>query len=840
MVCDYGKFSHPNQIFLAVKALYQFEKDHKQLPDAWSLPHANLLLEITKSFNHEPSIDLDEKLVKSLAFTAKGTLAPLSAFLGGVVGQEALKAISGKFTPIKQWMFLDAIEVLPKGFSDPNFDSSVCNAKQDRLDGLRMCVGEEAIEKIASTKLFMVGSGAIGCELIKNFALLSVGDKRYGGSIVLTDNDLIEKSNLNRQFLFRPEDISQPKSTTAAKAALKMNEHLNVIAHLDKVCPQAEEKFSSEFYQSLDVIVNALDNVEARLYMDTRAVAYQRPLLESGTLGTKGHVQVIVPFLTESYSSSKDPQSKDVPYCTLKFFPGNMEHCIVWAREMAFEDFFVANASNVRRYFEEEDLIVKLKEENQELMRILPSVANMIKDHPSSFADCVSFARLHFENFFKNNILQLLKKFPLNHTLNDGSLFWASPKRPPTPIDFDPNDPSHFAFVYKFALLWATVWQIGDITHDADQIKSFISSTPLPSFIPKDDVEIETDENAKKKDKEEKFSDDIMKHYLHHTIEFFLHHNKSDLKINPIEFEKDDDRNHHIDFITAAANLRARCYSIKEVDRLEVKRIAGNITPAIATTTSAVSGFVSLELIKIRLNHPIESYKNSFMNLAIPIFSISEPGVADRTVVSDKVSFTLWDIWEVFGNPSFTLQNLFDYFKEKYQLNVTGVFQGSAMVWIPGLPMLMRKLPKPVIEIFQNPEKKPFITIGLTFSNHLGEPVKTAPPIRYFFEQPLLKKRKPKHPRGGDYANEKKKKDSKSSKNDHHNNNDDKLLRKKRDEPSDDSKHKKTKSDKEKPRKKKEEKGKVKKEKSHKDDIEKPKKKKDKNTSDKSKSKNKE
>lgn len=57
----------------------------------------------------------------------------------------------------------------------------------------------------------------------------------------------------------------------------------------------------------MDIIVNALDNVNARLYMDQRCVTNKRPLLESGTLGPKGHVQVIIPHKTESYASQRDP-----------------------------------------------------------------------------------------------------------------------------------------------------------------------------------------------------------------------------------------------------------------------------------------------------------------------------------------------------------------------------------------------------------------------------------------------------------------------------------------------------------------------------------------------------
>jgi len=63
-------------------------------------------------------------------------------------------------------------------------------------------------------------------------------------------------------------------------------------------------------------------------------------------------------------------------------------------------------------------------------------------------------------------------------------------------------------------------------------------------------------------------------------------------------FETEDDKNFHIDFISAVANLRARNYRIHEVDRSKVKFIAGKIIPAIATTTAMVVGAVGFEYIK--------------------------------------------------------------------------------------------------------------------------------------------------------------------------------------------------------------------------------------------------
>lgn len=164
--------------------------------------------------------------------------------------------------------------------------------------------GAEFQKKLSALQYFIVGAGAIGCELLKNFAMLGVGAGPEG-QIYVTDMDRIEKSNLNRQFLFRPWDVQKPKSSTAAAAVKAMNPNVNITAFENRVCPETENFFDDDFFNKLSGVANALDNVDARIYMDRRCVYYRKSLLESGTLGTKGNVQVVIPHLTESYSSSQ-------------------------------------------------------------------------------------------------------------------------------------------------------------------------------------------------------------------------------------------------------------------------------------------------------------------------------------------------------------------------------------------------------------------------------------------------------------------------------------------------------------------------------------------------------
>ena len=153
-------------------------------------------------------------------------------------------------------------------------------------------------------------------------------------------------------------------------------------------------------------------------------------------------------------------------------------------------------------------------------------------------------------------------------------------------------------------------------------------------------------------------------------------------KLQPVEFEKDDDTNHHIDFITAASNLRAENYKIELADRHKTKFIAGKIIPAIATTTALVTGLVILELYKILDgNDDIEKYKNGFINLALPFFGFSEPIASPKDKYVGKNGDVAIDkLWDRFEVENVTLQELLDQFEEK-GLTITMLSSGVSLLY---------------------------------------------------------------------------------------------------------------------------------------------------------------
>lgn len=745
LIADYAHFERPRQALLALQALAAFEAAHGRAPHPWDAEDFRAVLALAaeaNAANADKVEAVDEAVVRALAFTAAGALAPLTAALGGWVAQEVIKGLSGKFTPLSQWLVFDAMEVVPKPDSDP----AAFQPRGDRYDALRACVGAETCARLAGLRLFMVGCGAIGCELLKNYALLGVATAGEG-LLTITDNDLIEKSNLNRQFLFRPHHIQQAKSTTAAESARAINPALRVDAHQHKVGPETTKTvYTDAFFRAQHMVVNALDNVVARKFVDSRCVTNQRALLESGTMGPKGHVQVIAPHLTESYGSQTDPPEPEVPYCTLKSFPSNVEHTIQWAREK-FSNLFELKPAGFNKFWDDTGSLETVLETlasgacGKEYAGT-PQVVKVLRNRPATWPQCVALARVKFEKYFNHKARQLISAFPLDLVLKDGSLFWTSPKRPPTPLVFNPDEESHYGFVMSAAQLYARVYGVAVDPAQLERgaVLDILATVAVPEFRPKNKT-IVTDESVKKeqaekeeaKGKGEASGDEYpqLGVEMRALVDAARQAGLDPLaKVAPESFEKDDDSNHHIDFITATSNLRASMYAIAPADRLKTKLIAGKIVPAIATTTAAVSGLVTLELIKVMNGAPLAELKNCFLNMAIPLMVFSEPAPAEKKNVAG-VDITLWDRWDIQGTPDMTLGDFLKTFKDTYTLEPSGVFHNSAMIYVPFLPAMAKKMDKKMCKLLKFEKGEEYVDLTVTFEGKDGQE-DAGPPVRYY------------------------------------------------------------------------------------------------------------
>lgn len=687
VVSDFAKFDRPPQLHLAFQALHMFQTRHLRLPRPCDQEDANEVVAFTKHLSTQnPKIlgdaAVDEALVTEVAFQAQGDIPGMAALFGGFIAQEVLKNCSSKFGPVKQWVYFDSLESLPDAKVYPR-TAQTTKPQGSRYDGQIAVYGEKFHSELANQRVFLVGSGAIGCEMLKNWAMMGLGSGPRG-HITVTDNDLIEKSNLNRQFLFRPKDVGRNKSEVASDAALEMNPGLHISPKLEKVGPETEEIYDDKFWNELDFVTNALDNVEARTYIDRRCVFFKKPLLELGTLGTKGNTQVVIPNLTELYASSHDPPEKLIPLCTLRSFPNKIDHTIAWAKSL-FQGYFADLPETVNLYLSQPNYVEQTLKQNPDIKGTLANIRDYLVGRPYSFNDCIKWARLRFEEKFNHEIRQLLYNFPVDAKTSAGAPFWLGPKRAPTPLVFDIANKDHFDFVVGGANLLADIYGLKASVASKEEYAKVLDTMEIAPFDPKSGVSIATSD-AEAEEQQRSISgsidDDQIKKI---AAELPEPGSLAGFRLSPIEFEKDDDTNHHIEFITAASNCRALNYAIETADASKTKLIAGKIVPAIATTTALVTGLVCLELYKVvAKDRDNEHYKNGFVNLALPFIGFSEPIQSPKGKYNDVEFDSIWDRFEIEGDV--TLQELLDYFANDKGLEISMLSYGVSLLYASFFP----------------------------------------------------------------------------------------------------------------------------------------------------------
>lgn len=355
---------------------------------------------------------------------------------------------------------------------------------------------------------------------MKNLAL--AGCKR----IDLIDLDTIDVSNLNRQFLFRPEHVGHSKAIVAAKAAEQFNPDIKVTSYHDNI---KSAQFNVSYFAQFDVVLNALDNLDARRHVNRLCLAAKVPLFDSGTTGYLGQVMPIIKGFTACYECYPKPSPKVYPICTIRSTPDKPVHCIVWAKE-AFKLLFARPSDSM--LFEDGESTG----ETSEYMHCITYPTNPSMDTLLAFAQELAIGLFHRET---------QKKIDMD--------VYKTATKLPTPIALDAVDS---AVAEAKSLMQNSDWKT--LRYQAKGWEQRVPSLH-----------------------------DCLVDFVLAVCEVGSSEETAQL-IGQLSFDKDDDW--AMRFVAATANIRSAIFSIPILSFHDGKGIAGNIIPAIATTNAIVAG----------------------------------------------------------------------------------------------------------------------------------------------------------------------------------------------------------------------------------------------------------
>ena len=485
-----------------------------------------------------------------------------------------------------------------------------------RYDDQITIFGQELQQKLKNLNIFMVGAGALGCEYIKNFGLMGISCDK--GKITITDNDSISLSNLNRQFLFHKNDVKDNnfKSYIVKREAKKINKDINIKDYQLLINDDTRDVFDDEFIENQNILISAVDNLSARKFIDNLATFYNKIFLDSGTEGTIANSDIYYPNKTICLNDLNFKIKKKIP--------------------------------NILNQNNDINQIYLMLETYKYILYILENPSqNLI----------IKFAIFIFVYYFDYNINKLLKD------QKDVFIKNIFNKKPSTlKIDLlEPNTTLYFKSFYY-------------IINNIINFNKEINEKKIKSIVETEVISIK--ENLTK----EELINNFNKAFIN-KIDNNINNIKEKIKlINPVIFDKDNDDNYHINFILSFSNLRANNYSIEKCNFLKAKEIAGNIIPAIASTTAAITGLSCLQIYTLLQANELNYFRNSAFNLATNEFDLFIPEekryIQDIPKKEDSLPkkvipkpFTIWDKIDIYG-PNLTIKKIVDYFKNNYDVDI--------------------------------------------------------------------------------------------------------------------------------------------------------------------------
>ena len=214
------------------------------------------------------------------------------------------KFSSGMQTTLKDG---DEVYILPAvaGGSDLSSEELDRYSRQIMLEE----IGYQGQQKLRDAKVCVVGVGGLGNPITTRLVAMGVGTVR------IVDRDVIELSNLHRQTMFDDSDVGEIKVEVAAKKLQKLNPNVKIEAFPISV----NDYTAIEVIEGCDVVIDALDSVNARYSLNKACVTKKIPFVTGAAVGVSGQVFTILPKQSACYHCMFPALDEDsMPTCSIE------------------------------------------------------------------------------------------------------------------------------------------------------------------------------------------------------------------------------------------------------------------------------------------------------------------------------------------------------------------------------------------------------------------------------------------------------------------------------------------------------------------------------------------
>ncbi|MBQ8409600.1 MAG: tRNA threonylcarbamoyladenosine dehydratase [Clostridia bacterium] len=147
-----------------------------------------------------------------------------------------------------------------------------------RFEREALLMGEEAVERLAASRVALFGVGGVGSYAAEALARCGVG------ALELIDNDVVSRSNINRQLCALESTVGCPKVEVVAARLRDINPNIRVTERRAFVLPETVDEFDFTAY---DYVIDAIDTVSGKIAIAVSAVAAGVPMISCMGTGNK-------------------------------------------------------------------------------------------------------------------------------------------------------------------------------------------------------------------------------------------------------------------------------------------------------------------------------------------------------------------------------------------------------------------------------------------------------------------------------------------------------------------------------------------------------------------------